>query len=204
MDDARSLKPAAAETALPDVSEVEAYVRTVLSEERIQHVLGVVQTAAELAERYGADPDKAALAAWLHDVAKERSRDELLMMADEFGIIFTDLEMRIPALWHAPVGTRLARFQFGLQDLDVLASIRFHTTGRPGMSLLEQIIFLADVIEPGRRFPDADQLRELSKLDLGRAMLAAFENKIVRIVGRGGLLHPDTVAARNDMLIKLG
>lgn len=190
------------EGAVSVIAEVEKFVSGTLSPERLNHVRGVVQTAKALAIRYGADPDKAMLAAWLHDVAREVPDDDLLKLADEFGIIFTDIEVRVPHLWHAPVGTRFARRQFGVTDLDVLAAIRYHTTGRAGMSLLEQIVFLADVIEPGRSFPDAEQLREWSETDMERAVLAALEHIIVRSVERGTLLHPDTVSARNELVSK--
>lgn len=189
---------------LPAVAMLQAYARDTLSAERFVHVQGVVHCAERLAVQLGADVRKAVSAAWLHDIAKEYAPDDLLKLAEHFGIIFTEVEIRTPALWHAPIGARIARRQFEIMDLDVLAAIRFHTTGRAGMSSLEQIIFLADIIEPTRTFDGVEQLRELSHLDFDGALLAAFDNVIRFVVERKGLLHPDTVAARNDILFATG
>lgn len=186
---------------LPPVAEVEHFVRSVLSPGRFAHVQGVVKTVKGLARQQGADEEKAVLAAWLHDVAKEYTRDEALLMADQFGIIFTEIELLLPALWHAPLGAAVAAERFGITDGDVLAAIRFHTTGRAGMSPLEQVVFLADIIEPGRTFPGVGRLRAMSGTNFHGALLAALEGTLRRIVEEGELMHPDTVGAWNDLVL---
>src|SRR5690606_5450316 len=141
-------------------------------------------------------------AAWLHDVAKELPQDTLLKLAERFGIIFDDEMAHMPHLWHAPVAAELARREFGVSDPDVLAAVRHHPTGRAGMSPLERIVFLADLIEPGRSFPGVDELRRLSTEDLDAALLAAYDGLIRYVLDKGGLLHSDTVAARNEILLR--
>lgn len=188
--------------SLPAPDVLERHVRDTLSPGRFEHVRGVVGCAERLARQQGVDVDKAVCAAWLHDVAKELSPEQSLKLAEDFGIIFSDVEMRMPALWHAPIGAHLARRLFHVTDLDVLAAIRFHTTGRAGMSSLEQVIYLADVIEPSRTFAGVERLRELSRSDFEAAVLGALDETIRFVVERNKLLHPDTVAARNDILAR--
>ena len=187
---------------LPDETALAAAVRQRLSPERFAHVQGVVAAAEELARRWDADRKRARVAAWLHDVAKDEPPEALLKRARDFGIVFDEIMARAPALWHSVVGAEIARREFGVMDEDVLAAIRFHTTGRAGMSLLEQIVFLADLIEPGRSFPGVDDLRRKSREDLPAAMIAALDSVICHVIRQGGLLHPDAVAARNDILLR--
>lgn len=163
---------------------------------------GVVRAAQMLARRWDVPEEKAVIAAWLHDVAKELSPSSLLKLAREFGILFDEEMAQMPHLWHAPVGAEVARRTFGVDDEDVLAAIRYHPTGRAGMSPLERIVFLADIIEPGRTFDGVGELRRLSMENLDRALLAAYDGLIRHVLARGGLLHSDTAAARNDILLR--
>lgn len=181
---------------------VEAEVKKRLNAPRFQHTLGVVESALKLANVYGADPDKARAAALLHDVAKEYDTERLLKAAFEFDIVLSDIERRMPALIHAPVGAQVARREFGVDDPDILAAIRYHTTGRAGMSLLERVVFLADYIEPGRVHPGVDPVREAAEYDLDQAVLLALDQTILYLVGRGEPIAPDAVAARNDLLTR--
>lgn len=184
------------------VKQIKEEVRRRLSPGRLRHVEGVVEAASALARRWHVPEEKAVLAAWLHDVAKELAPEALLKLADEFDIIFDDEMVHMPHLWHAPVGAELARRQFGVADEDVLAAVRHHPTGRAGMSRLEAVVFLADLIEPGRTFPGVDELRRLSRTDLDAALLAAYDGLIRYVLDQGGLLHSDTVAARNELLLR--
>lgn len=180
----------------------EAEVKARLDEHRFRHTLGVVETAVQLASDYGADPAKARAAALLHDVAKGYGRERLLKEASGFGIVLSDIERRAPALIHAPLGAEVARREFGIDDPDILAAIKYHTTGRAGMSLLERVVFLADYIEPGRVHPGVERVREAARDDLDRAVLLALDQTIVYLVGRGELIAPDAIAARNDLLTR--
>jgi len=105
-----------------------------------------------------------------------------------------------PVLWHAPVGAEAVREELGIDDEEVLDAIRFHTTGRPGMSLLEKVIFLADYIEPGRSFSGVEEVRRLARENLDRAILKALDNTILYLIERGFKVYPQTLLTRNDML----
>lgn len=185
-----------------DVGRIVEEVKRRLSPARFAHVEGVVETAAKLARHWGASEEKAVVASWLHDVAKELPDATLLKLAGDFGIIFDDEMAHMPHLWHAPVGAELARREFGIDDPDVLTAIRHHPTGRARMSPLERIVWLADLIEPGRSFPGVDELRRLSMEDLDDALLAAYDNQIRYVLAQGGLLHSDSTAARNEIILR--
>src|SRR5690606_35419006 len=197
-------KETAALKELPEEPVLEAEARRRLRPARFEHVRGVVAAADELARRWGVDVRRARVAAWLHDVAKDEAEDALLKRAREFDIVFDEITAREPTLWHSIVGAEIARREFGVHDEEVLAAVRYHTTGRPGMSRLEQIVFLADLVEPGRSFPGVDELRRKSRADLADAMVAAFDGVLCHVIPQGGLLHPDAVAARNDILLRRG
>lgn len=184
--------------------EIKAAVKKRLTAERFGHTLGVVRTAEELAALYGADVQKARLAGVLHDIAKGYSKNRLLKEALDFGIVLSDIERSAPALIHAPLGAEIAKREFGIGDADVLAAIRHHTTGRAGMSVLEQVVFLADCIEPGRTYPGVDEVRAGARIDLNSAVLGALNQSLMFLLQRNRLIHPHAVAARNELLMRRG
>ena len=175
-------------------------LRKMISEERYLHSLGVADTAAELAERWGASVEKARIAGLMHDCGKSPSKNILLKRVLEFGIVMDEIEQSEPQLLHGHVSAELALREFGIDDQEILSSIRYHTTGRVSMSLLEKIIYLADYIEPGRDFPGVDELRELAGQDLDMAVLRAMDLTLIHVIRRGLLIHPRTVAARNWLI----
>ena len=179
---------------------IEERLRELISKERFQHSLGVADTAAKLAERWGASREKARIAGLVHDCGKSPSKNILLKRVLEFGIVMDEIEKEEPQLLHGHVSAELALREFGIDDQDVLASIRYHTTGRVPMSLLEKIIYLADLIEPGRDFPGVDELRDLAGQDLDAAVLRAMDLTLIHVIQRGLLIHPRTVAARNWLM----
>ena len=180
--------------------KVKERLRELISEERYLHSLGVADTAAELAERWGASVEKARIAGLMHDCGKSPSKNILLKRVLEFGIVMDEIEQAEPQLLHGHVSAELALREFGIDDEEVLSSIRYHTTGRVSMSLLEKIVYLADYIEPGRDFPGVDELRELAGQDLDMAVLRAMDLTLIHVIRRGLLIHPRTVAARNWLI----
>ncbi|NLY30572.1 MAG: HD domain-containing protein [Firmicutes bacterium] len=180
--------------------KVKERLRELISEERYLHSLGVADTAADLAERWGESVEKARIAGLVHDCGKSSSRNILLKRVLEFGIVMDEIEETEPQLLHGHVSAELALREFGIDDEEVLSSIRYHTTGRVSMSLLEKIIYLADYIEPGRDFPGVDELRELAGQDLDMAVLRAMDLTLIHVIQRGLLIHPRTVAARNWLI----
>ena len=180
--------------------QVKERLREMISQERYRHSLQVADTAVQLAERWRASVEKARIAGLVHDCGKSPSRSILLKRVLEFGIVMDEIEQSEPQLLHGHVSAELALREFGIDDEEVLSSIRYHTTGRVSMSLLEKIVYLADYIEPGRDFPGVDELRELAGQDLDVAVLRAMDLTLIHVIQRGLLIHPRTVAARNWLI----
>jgi len=171
-----------------------------LSPKRLRHSIGVSQMAESLAARFGCDKDKARLAGLFHDLAREVPMNELLPRARAFGIVVCDIESAEPILLHAPLAAKMAQAEFGIDDAEIMQAIILHTTGGPHMTLLDKIIYLADAIEPGRDFKGVDKIRKMARTDLDQALLSALDQSICYIVKSGGLIHPATIVARNEIL----
>lgn len=178
-------------------------LRQRLSDARFAHTLGVEQAAVNLAECNRVDVQRAATAALLHDYAKELPKAELLALAERFGIAVDPVYRASPGLLHGPVAAGLVQRDFGISDAEVLAAIRNHTVGRAGMTALEKIVYLGDMIEPTRDFPGVEALRALARQDLDAGMLAALEQTVRYTMHRRLTVHPQSIEAYNDLL-KIG
>ena len=178
-------------------------VRRQLPDKRYIHTLGVLESAQELAERYGADIEKAKLAAIFHDYAKYRPLDEMEQIIKDEQLPRDLLEYNTE-LWHAPVGAVLVKKEANLHDEEILSAIKNHTSGCVGMSMLDKIIYLADYIEPGRSFPGVDEVRALSLLSLDKAVLQAMGNTITFLIKKNQTIYPDTFHAYNDLAKQIG
>ena len=187
-----------------ELSELRRLVALRLSPARYRHTEGVLDAAQALAGRYGADVRRAEVAALVHDLERERPAGELLRLAEGFGFPVHAVERDRPMLLHGPVAARTAPAELGVTDPEVLRAVAVHTTGAAPMSLLDQVIYLADYIEPGRDFPGVAELRRLAEQDLRRACLAATEATLRYVLTRRELIHPRTVEARNWLLSGLG
>lgn len=182
--------------------ELMQAVRSQLPEKRWAHTLGVMQTSILLAKQYGADPEKAELAATLHDVVKYWPVNRMEDVIKEQGLP-QDLLEHDKQLWHAPVGAFIAERDYGVKDVEVLDAIRYHTSGRERMTLMDKVVCLADYIEPGRDFPGVNDIRELAKTSLERALVAGFDSTISFLIAKGQRIYPLTVIARNGLLQEL-
>jgi predicted HD superfamily hydrolase involved in NAD metabolism len=169
-----------------------------------EHVLRVAEEARRLAQRHGLDEERAAIAALGHDLARAESPGDLLKRALALGIGVSDVERAEPILLHGPLSARLMAERYGIEDADVLAAARHHTTGRAGMSAIERLIYVADKIEPHKARDDAAlaDARRLADESLEAAMRVILDRQVARAVERGWPLHPDTVAARNELLLE--
>lgn len=144
---------------------------------RYEHTLGVTYTATALAMRYGANIRQAELAGLLHDCAKCISFSKCLHICEKHNIPISEIERKNPALLHAKAGSFIAMKEFGIYDHEVINAILNHTTGRPNMSLLEKIIFVADYIEPNRKIlPELTMIREQAFVDLDEALCMILKN----------------------------
>jgi predicted HD superfamily hydrolase involved in NAD metabolism len=175
-------------------------VKEQLTDHRYQHTLGVVETAITLAKKYGADEKKSETAAIFHDYAKFRPKDEMrqIILNQNFP---QDLLHYHAELWHAPAGAYLVEREAGIKNKEVLDAIRYHTSGRPGMTLLEKVIYLADYIEPGRHFPGVDEVRALAKENLDKALIQAVKNTILFLMKKNQPVYPDSFKTYNDLVM---
>ena len=180
--------------AKPELSWLRAKVMPYLTEKRVAHVLGCENEAVALANRWGEDPERAAVAGILHDITKRLSAEEQLKLCEKYGIINDAAEVANPKLLHAKTGAALARDLFGIED-DIYGAIRWHTTGKPDMTLLEKIIYLADYVEPNRSFPGLEELRELCFEDIDAAMAKGLEMSLAFIRAEGAEPYKDSVEA---------
>ncbi|MDQ0173414.1 bis(5'-nucleosyl)-tetraphosphatase (symmetrical) YqeK [Paenibacillus tundrae] len=173
-----------------------------MPEKRWKHTLGVMQSAVYLAEKYGADPVKADLAAVLHDVAKYWPVSEMEAVIRDNGLN-EDLLQHDKQLWHSEVGAFVAQRDYGIDDLEIINAIRWHTSGRVGMSLLDKVVCLADYIEPGRDFPGVDRIREQAEHSLEEGLIAGFDSTISLLLSQRRVIYPLTMYARNDLITQL-
>lgn len=155
----------------PDRLAIKEKLRHKLGIGRFEHTMGVAYTAACLAMRYDYDPEDAELGGLLHDCAKQYDNATLLKKCGKYHIPISDAEHKNPSLLHAKLGAYLAEHKYDVEDPEILNAIRYHTTGRPGMSLLEKIIYVADYIEPRRyKAPNLGKIRRLAFVDLDQAL----------------------------------
>ena len=174
-------------------------VSSQMPEMRWKHTQGVMDTAVKLAEQYGADPVKADIAAILHDVAKYWPVEKLRTILTD-NQLSDDLLLYNKQLWHAEVGAYVASHDYGIDDIEVLDAIRYHTSGRIGMTLLDKVVCLADYIEPGRDFPGVNNIRELANHSLEGSLVAGLDSTIHFLMSRTQIIYPLTVLARNDLI----
>ncbi len=169
-------------------------VRERLSERRYLHVCGVVDTARELAARFGVDQEKCELAAWLHDILREVPASGLRSLMDDVGEPLPDGDA---ATWHGPVtAARLGR-DFGVSDAQIRLAIAHHTLGHPDMDEVAQVLFVADAIEPGRMFVGVERLRAAARMDLLLAVACVADASIEFLLDTHGSIAWQTVALHN-------
>ena len=180
------------------LSKLRPVALSYLQHKRIPHVLGTEQEAIRLAERYGADVEKARVGALLHDCTKKLDLPEQLALCERYGIPLDELERQTLKLLHAKTGAAIARDVFGV-DKEIYNAILWHTTGRAGMTLLEKILYLADYIEPSRDFPGVDKLRTVCYKDLDAGLLMGLEMTIGEMNALGSPVHRATIEARDAL-----
>ncbi|MBU5354139.1 bis(5'-nucleosyl)-tetraphosphatase (symmetrical) YqeK [Paenibacillus silvae] len=169
---------------------------------RWKHTQGVMESAVILAEKYGADPVKADIAAILHDVAKYWPVAEMEAVIRDNGLN-TELLSHDKQLWHSEVGAFVAERDYGVSDSEIINAIRWHTSGRVGMSLLDKVVCLADYIEPGRDFPGVEHIREQAERSLEEGLIAGFDSTISLLLSQRRVIYPLTVLSRNDLIAQL-
>ena len=179
------------------------YLLEDVGKQRFYHTLRVVEESKKLSKKHNIDMNKAVIAALLHDCAKFGDKKKLLNMADHFDIISSDIMRYNQHLIHAPLGAKLAKYKYNIQNEDILNAIKYHTTGRKNMSQLEKLIYIADYIEPSRKFDGVEKVRELAYKNLDRSVLLAMDQTIVFLINNNRIISLDTSKARNQLIINL-
>lgn len=186
-----------------DVEELKNEISARMPMKRYEHVLRVAETAKSLAKNYQVSVDKAEQSALFHDIAKFMDKQALRLI-----LVKENLDHRLLSfhheLWHGPVGAVIAKLDFGIEDEEILNAVRYHTTGRAGMSPLEKVVYIADMIEPGRNFPGVDQLREIAMKDIDEVMGACIHQSVKFLVSKGVPVFPDSIDCYNEQAFKRG
>lgn len=187
------------------MKKIKKYLKKHLSKDRYQHTLRVAYTAVAMAMRYNPDTGnsdfikRAETAGLLHDCAKCMDNDKKIKICEKNNIPYSSFEASHPYLLHGKVGAYIARKKFNIQDEDILQAITWHTTGRPEMSLLEKIIFIADYIEPSRNpIPELDEIRQLAFIDIDKAMEKILSNTLKFLEAKGNPIDQMTRTTYNS------
>ena len=146
--------------------KIKAMLKSRMNEHRFEHSLNVAERAVFLAEKNGADPEKAYFAGLIHDICKGITHEEQLAVIENDGIELDEDTKKSPALWHSIAGAVYAEHELGVTDEDVLNSVRYHTSGRGNMSILEKVVYMADLTSAERNYPDAEYTRNLTDKNL--------------------------------------
>ncbi|PEA56445.1 phosphohydrolase [Bacillus pseudomycoides] len=174
-------------------------VKQQMHEKRYIHTIGVMETAIELAKQYGVDEKKAEMAAIFHDYAKCRPISEMEEIIKREHLP-KDLLLYNKELWHAPVGAYLVEQEVGITDADILQAITYHTSGHEQMTMLDKVIYVADYIEPGRKFPGVEEARKLAREDLNQALLYALKHTIQFLMEKNQTIYPLTFQTYNAVI----
>ncbi len=182
-------------------AEIRAHLQGVLTEKRYNHSLAVAAEAVRLAEKWGADTEKAYMAGLVHDCCKDTPANILLQTADDFGIIISNLEKKAPKLLHAKIGSVYLQKVFGIEDEEIALAVRYHTTARENMTLLEKVLYLADFTSADRDYPGVDEMRAAVDESMEKAMTIALCFTVGELVEKKSPVHPDTFAAYNEIMM---
>ncbi len=178
---------------MKSTESIDNFIKANLKESRLIHTYGVRDTAVHLAKLYGADPEKAELAALYHDSYRWLKGDEMNACIKKLGLPMRYIDN--PSLAHSKIAAIMIQRDFGETDPDIINAVCFHTTGRENMSLLEKIVYLADAIEPNRDYPAVEEIRSLAEKDLDAACLMSMKNTENYVLSTGAEMDSDTTAA---------
>lgn len=181
-----------------DVEIIREELSLTLSKKRYEHSLFVAKRAKELAGIYGVDVDSAYIAGLVHDSCKEIPKEEQLKIINRFGIILTDVEKFEPNIWHGYAASGYITEKWGIVDTDICDAVKYHTCGRKNMSVLEKIIFVADLTSEDREYEDSKPIRVMSETSLDLAIYNCYLYIIPFIVNRKGRLTENTIGCYND------
>jgi predicted HD superfamily hydrolase involved in NAD metabolism len=183
------------------IEEMNLYLKENLQEKRYIHVKGVVEMAKKLAELNNVSEEKAEIAALAHDVAKNLSKDKMKEIITENNISISQLEENNSNLWHSIIAPVVAKDKLEIEDEEILDSIRWHTTGKENMSVLAKIIYIADMIEPNRKFNGVEEIRQITFDNLDLGVYHGLTQSIQFLLTKNMLIDENTIKARNYFLL---
>lgn len=184
------------------IKEKIAVLEQRLSPKRFRHSCNVARAARQLAQRYGADVERAYFAGLMHDICKEEPYDIQRARMIDGDFAPDDAELHSKKLWHGIAGARFLQTEFGVTDQEILNAVRFHTVGRDHMSLLEEIIYIADMISDEREYKGVGKMRRLANENLQEAMLEALRDAMISVAKKGVMLPQHTVDAYHYYLMQ--
>lgn len=172
-------------------------LKNALTQSRFEHVLRVEQMAIELAKKNDVDVEKASVAGLCHDYAKQRPDDDFIQLIKKYRL--DDLLLQYGnAIWHSEVGYLMVQNELGVTDIDILNSIKHHTTGAKYMSKLEQIVYMADYIEMGRDFPGVEEAREITFNNLADGVAYQTKHTLQYLISANKPVYPKTIDTYNE------
>lgn len=187
---------------MKNIEQINNSLKNMLDEKRYCHSVGVANEAVRIAELVGYDTDRAYLAGLIHDCAKRIPYDESVRIAQDNGEVLDSVTLACPGIVHAPVGAVIARREFGITDNEILNAVRYHTVAREKMTLLEKIIYIADMTEPNRNFDGVEELRQACCCDIDAAFFKTLRQSVIFNMEKGNILHPNTIYAWNELCMK--
>ena len=182
------------------IEEINLYLKANLIEKRYTHTLGVADIAKKLAKLNGISEEKAQIAGLVHDVAKNLSKDRMKEIMEENNTILSNMEKNNENLWHSIIAPIEAKNKLGIEDEEILDSIRWHTTGKEDMSILTKIIYIADMIEPSRNFDGVENIRKVTFQDLDMGVYYGLTRSIEFLLIKNLLIDENSMRARNYFL----
>ena len=178
------------------------HIRERLGDYRFKHSVNVSREAIRLARRYGGDEEKAERAGLLHDVRKDAGKKEQLAIIEKYGVKLNEVELQAPKLWHAIAGAVYVKKVLRIRDKDIVNAVRYHTTARARMTLLEKIVYIADYTSEERDYKGVEKMRKASNVSLEYAMEEALAFGIEARAEEHTAIHPDTFAAYNEIMLE--
>ena len=177
------------------------HIRERLGDYRFRHSVNVSKEAVRLAKKYGCDEEKAEIAGLLHDVMKDAGKKEQQEIIEKYGVQLNEVELQAPKIWHAIAGAVYVENVLRIGDKDIVNAVRYHTTARAGMTLLEKIIYIADYTSEERDYKGVDKMRKAANTSLECAMEEALAFEIEVRTEEHTAIHPDTFAAYNEIML---
>lgn len=181
--------------------DIKSKLKDSLPEKRYIHSLGVADEAKRLAARFGENEDKAYLAGLLHDCAKGILTSKQVEECDRLGIELDEWTRQCPQVVHGFLGVEIAKTEYGISDSEILNAIKYHTVGNNHMTMLDKIIYIADMTEVNRDFNGVDELREAVNRSVDEAVMISIKQQLELNIGRHTIIHPNIICLWNDLIL---